>query len=294
MANPDHLALLRKHIEEGTIEEWNQWRRETDGLSVHEVIGYGKQQFRNIDLRGADLGSADLRGSDLSNADLRGVSLINTQFRGADLAGANLSGATGFFSDFSFANLARAVWVNSDIDEVSLVGADLSFANLRGWNAGGSFAGGASFANANLDDSYFAVSAPNADFTDASLRRVRFEYSSLDSPTTLSGANLSGADLTGASFDSDFLDLGIKVSLSETDFSKAVLRDVVGLGTTLGSALYDSETDFTNAWADLDATIPFDPVAAGWTLVPEPGTKCDPATCLTASLEILAPFPISA
>ena len=40
----------------------------------------------------------------------------------------------------------------------------------------------------------------------------------------------------------------------------------------LGSNVkYDLNTDFTGAWADSGYT-PFDPVTAGWVLVPEPST----------------------
>ena len=62
------------------------------------------------------------------------------------------------------------------------------------------------------------------------------------------GANLAGADLSGAKLTS------------------AILANAVGLGTSTGAALYDINTDFTGTG--------FDPVAAGWTLVPvpEPGT----------------------
>ena len=59
----------------------------------------------------------------------------------------------------------------------------------------------------------------------------------------LFGANLSNAYLTGA-----------------------ILANAVGLGSSSGAALYNIHTDFTGTG--------FDPVAAGWTLVPvpEPGT----------------------
>jgi hypothetical protein len=48
--------------------------------------------------------------------------------------------------------------------------------------------------------------------------------------------------------------------------ANAILANATGLGTTFGAALYDINTDFTGTG--------FDPVAAGWTLVPvpEPGT----------------------
>ncbi|MAF67462.1 MAG: hypothetical protein CMJ84_17620, partial [Planctomycetes bacterium] len=49
-------------------------------------------------------------------------------------------------------------------------------------------------------------------------------------------------------------------------------RDNPYLGTTTGSAYYDAATDLTNAWDTSAGHKRFDPVAAGWTLVPEPST----------------------
>ena len=67
------------------------------------------------------------------------------------------------------------------------------------------------------------------------------------------GAVLEDADLTNA-------------NLSGADLTNAILANAAGLGTSFGVALYDANTDFTGTG--------FDPVAAGWTLVPvpEPGT----------------------
>ena len=224
------------------------------------------------DLRGASLGVADLTGADLSGAELRDASLTVADLAYANLFAATLGGDTGYGADMRGANLGHAVWSNAVADEVRLIEANLSFADLRGWYATEVYASGASFAHANLDGSYLAIVAPGADFTDASLREAVFEYLA-DTDTSLDGANFIGADLTGASFLSRGSGLyESKIEVLDADFSSAVLRDAVGLANTDGAALYDSETDFTHAWADLDATIPFDPVAAGWTLVPEPGT----------------------
>jgi hypothetical protein len=51
--------------------------------------------------------------------------------------------------------------------------------------------------------------------------------------------------------------------LSDVDFSAVDLQTVVGLGATVGNALYSPATFFPSG---------FDPVAQGWTLVPEPHT----------------------
>jgi uncharacterized protein YjbI with pentapeptide repeats len=104
------------------------------------------------------------------------------------------------------------------------------------------------------------------------------------SDVTLSLANLSGADLTNADLSQAWLD-GADLSgaifnnaslpgaqLTGSGFRGAVLVNARNLAFfTLGSPTYDASTDFTGAWADGGFT-PFDPVFAGWTLVPEPGT----------------------
>ncbi len=84
------------------------------------------------------------------------------------------------------------------------------------------------------------------------------------------------ADLTGANFRGSFLRGGIfdRTIVEGSDFRGATFQDAVFLGLAIGSATYDSTTDFTNAWDSSIGHIRFDPVAAGWTLVPvpEPGT----------------------
>ncbi len=66
----------------------------------------------------------------------------------------------------------------------------------------------------------------------------------------LTNANLSDADLTGA------------------DLSYAIY-----LGTTIGSPYYNAGTDFTPAFSGAyGGSALFDPVAAGWTFIPEPST----------------------
>ena len=101
-----------------------------------------------------------------------------------------------------------------------------------------------------------------ADLTNANLTGADLSYANLSGAglhnANLSGANLSGADLTGT-------------SLSDVDLTGAVLTDAIlaiasSEGGEFNPAFYDHNTDFTGTG--------FDPVAAGWTLVPvpEPGT----------------------
>ena len=75
-----------------------------------------------------------------------------------------------------------------------------------------------------------------------------YSGNNLEPFANLTFANLTNPDLTNA------------------DLTGAILANATGLGNSFGAALYDINTDFTGT--------AFDPVAAGWTLVPvpEPGT----------------------
>mgnify|MGYP000624833424 CR=1 FL=1 len=79
----------------------------------------------------------------------------------------------------------------------------------------------------------------------------------------LNGAILGGADLTGADLRYTYLS---GADLTNAVLTGAILANATGLGSSVGAALYNINTDFTGTG--------FDPVAAGWTLVPvpEPGT----------------------
>jgi hypothetical protein len=143
------------------------------------------------------------------------------------------------------ANLTNANLINAILDGANLTGAILTNA----------FLGDADLTGAFLTD---------ADLTDADLRFANLNNAILTN-ADLAFANLFSADLRFA-------------NLNNADLTNADLAYAVGLGTSFGAALYDINTDFTNASADGDfltpGTILFDPVAAGWTLVPvpEPGT----------------------
>ena len=77
----------------------------------------------------------------------------------------------------------------------------------------------------------------------------------------LSNANLSNANLYGAYLGSANL---YYANLSNANLSNANLYLALGLSTTTGIPDYDALTNFTGTG--------FDPVAAGWNLVPEPST----------------------
>jgi uncharacterized protein YjbI with pentapeptide repeats len=85
----------------------------------------------------------------------------------------------------------------------------------------------------------------------------------------LNGADLTLADLTDATLDSANL---TSADLTGADLTGAILANATGLGDSFGAALYNIDTDFTGTG--------FDPVAAGWTLVPVP----EPSTALLMGL----------
>jgi hypothetical protein len=138
------------------------------------------------------------------------------------------------------------------LGNADLFGADLSNANLNVANLFGADLGGADLSNAFLRNTdLFGADLSNANLIGASLK------SSFLFGANLTNANLSSADLGGADLNS--------ANLSSANLSSAILLNAVGLTFYRGgAAFYDINTDFTGTG--------FDPVAAGWTLVPEPST----------------------
>ena len=142
--------------------------------------------------------------------------------------------------------------------------------------AGCSRSGHHPYAGVNLGPGVEAVgielasaSLRSADLRGADLRGARLS-SSYVGRSDLEGANLSGARLDGALF--------YGTNLEGANLRGAKLSGAVYLGRSTGSAIYDHTTDFSNAWWDSggvacllsDRCKTFDPVAAGWTMVPEP------------------------
>ena len=90
----------------------------------------------------------------------------------------------------------------------------------------------------------------------------------------LENANLSSADLSlssliGADLNHTHLSYA---DLSGANLSGANLRTIFNLDTITGVPYYSSTTTFSDLWTGSGEETPFDPVAAGWILVPEPAT----------------------
>jgi uncharacterized protein YjbI with pentapeptide repeats len=106
MANPEHLAILKKGV-----DHWNQWRTENPNVK--------------IDLIEANLSGVDLSGVDLSGVDLSYANLYGANFKAAFLNGAILTGANLFMADLIGAKLIRV-----NLEGAILTGAKLNHANL--------------------------------------------------------------------------------------------------------------------------------------------------------------------
>ena len=73
MANPEHLASLKRGV-----EEWNAWRNKQ---------AYVRPDLSQVDFGGRDLRGADFSGTDLSGVNLRGVILAKGVFESIDANG---------------------------------------------------------------------------------------------------------------------------------------------------------------------------------------------------------------
>jgi len=62
MANPEHVALLKK-----SVEEWNKWREE----NPKTIPDLSKSKFIRISFPKANLNRANLEGADLSTSNFK-------------------------------------------------------------------------------------------------------------------------------------------------------------------------------------------------------------------------------
>ena len=158
-------------------------------------------------------------------------------YSGTDLQpGAVASGAYLPSSDLSLADLSGATLNGSTLSNSILVFADLSNANLIGANLNG---GNLRFAN----------------FENASLAGTQF------SNANLFGTNFSGVQFVGANF----------ASVETLDVRGSNFQSAQFLASLGFKVKYDMYTNFADSWSN-GGTTPFDPVAAGWVLVPEPSS----------------------
>ena len=138
MAHKDQLAILNQGA-----SAWNAWRKRYPSIRIDledaDLAGrkLRKCNFRDANLRRAQIWSADLRDIDFRYADLADAKLSssflgNANFKGARLQRAALNGANLRRTCLDTVNLCGAELDSADLSETSLVDADLRGANLEG------------------------------------------------------------------------------------------------------------------------------------------------------------------
>jgi len=194
MANPEHVALVRKGAE--AIAAWRK---------AHPKE---RLDLRDTQLHGADLHRADLSGADLTGAFLVGAQLGEANLARADLKWAHLTGADLTRAKLPNALLVLAGLIRANLTDANLTKADLANAQLEGTNLTRARLEGADFSFASLF---------GAELRDADMRNAN-----------LTGANLSGATLLGCRLSGARMMLA---SLTGIDLSEAEgLADVRHLG----------------------------------------------------------------
>jgi uncharacterized protein YjbI with pentapeptide repeats len=234
MANPDHLKMLQKGV-----DEWNAWRTKdvlgfTPDLSEANLSGANLSgaNLRSARLSGANLSEANLSGAHLSEAKLSGANLSGADLREANLGGANLNeanlneaylrGATLIGAHLNGADLRGATLSGAHLDTATLIGATLDgatldWATLTRANLSGAYLGAANLGGANLSGAYLgAANLVGATLSGAYLDGATLIGAHLDG-ANLSEANLFRADLSGTT--------SSRANLSGTDLSYASLAD---------------------------------------------------------------------
>jgi uncharacterized protein YjbI with pentapeptide repeats len=148
MANPEHLAILKRGV-----EDWNHWR-EANKVVVPDLSGadleranlqwgnFNDVNFKRARLNGANLAwaqlnSAHFRASDLQDADLSEATLTDAVCRQTDLCQAHLRNASLIRVMFVGAELCHADLSGALLNATSFVGTNLSHAKLLTCNHSG-------------------------------------------------------------------------------------------------------------------------------------------------------------
>ncbi len=121
MANPEHLAILKKGV-----RAWNKWIQH---VPVKYLYG---TDLRGVNLRGRNLVDADFFRVCLAEADLRGANLSGAILVGTDLSRAILSGANLTKADLLRADLREGELTRANFEMAYICEADLRRADLTG------------------------------------------------------------------------------------------------------------------------------------------------------------------
>jgi hypothetical protein len=147
MANPEHLAILKKGV-----EAWNAWRHESEEQPDLSWANHRVKNLSDADLHGADLSVTDISRADLRGADLSGAILRRAKLNGADLSGADLAKANLSEADLDKAELRGAHLRGADLRGAGLVGANLLGAHLNGADLANTTVGMTVFGSVDLSE----------------------------------------------------------------------------------------------------------------------------------------------
>jgi uncharacterized protein YjbI with pentapeptide repeats len=173
MANPEHLAILKKGV-----VAWNNWRAQ----NIKTMPDLGEANLRDEDLSGIRLDGADLSGANLIR-----TTLMEANLRGAELSGAVMTEAYLPEADLSGAELRKTDLFRAYLRGANLHGADLWQANLREVDLTCSDLRKANLSEANLSKANLSEAhLSEADLSAAIL--VKTDFSS----ATLNGCKIYG------------------------------------------------------------------------------------------------------
>jgi uncharacterized protein YjbI with pentapeptide repeats len=236
MANPEHLAILKKGV-----EAWNQWRKEINpimpDLSEADLnkANLIKANLFVALLNRANLSEANLPGAYLFGANLSEADLSKANFTGADLSKANLTGANLSGANLSEADLSQAYLTGANLSRADLSKDNLSEADLSGANLSKAYLSKANFSGANLIEANLSgANLEGVDLTGADLSKANLSGADLVnayiSAANLAGANLEGADLRGANLSRAYL---CEANLSNANLESAILIKTDFTGASL-------------------------------------------------------------
>ena len=184
--------------------------KDEDGINrfYKDIVDLNSRKFVFAKLTSTWIHGGNFREADLRGADMQGVRLQSANFVKAKLQDANLGGAWLQNADLSGANIQNAYLKEANLQDAKLSGAqlqeaDLTRANLQGANILSTKLQGAILTKADLQGANI-ISAQlqeanliEADLRDANLSRADFRGANLEG-ANLEGANLEGANLEGA------------------------------------------------------------------------------------------------
>jgi uncharacterized protein YjbI with pentapeptide repeats len=225
MANPEHLAILKRGV-----DAWNEWReRERDRGITADL---SEADLSEADLNRVDLFWADLTKANLSGAKLTGAELSDAALTEANLTKANLTGAKLTRAKLRGANLTEANLTNAKLTGAYIMWADLRAAKLRGANLREAELRWTDLTEAKLGEAdlreavLIGACLRGADLRGADLTETDLSEADLRG-ADLTEANLRGADLTKANLGGANLTKAnlTKADLNRADFTEANLTE---------------------------------------------------------------------